>query len=52
LPATFIQNIQGAFVVALLSMMIYVSFFDIRRITRSGREDNPAAAPSTPAPPK
>jgi regulator of sigma E protease len=50
LPATFIQNVQGAFVVALLSMMLYVSFFDVRRIARSGREDNPTAAPATPAP--
>ena len=50
LPATFIQNVQGAFVVALLSMMLYVSFFDVRRIARSGREDNPSAAPAAPAP--
>ena len=50
LPATFIQNVQGAFVVALLSMMLYVSFFDVRRIARSGREDDPTtAAPAAPA---
>lgn len=46
LPATFIQNMQGAFVIVLLSMMLYVSFFDVRRITRSGREDDPTAAPA------
>lgn len=46
LPATFIQNVQGAFVVVLLSTMLYVSFFDVRRIARAGREDNPTAAPA------
>ncbi len=50
LPATFIQNVQGAFVVALLSMMLYVSFFDIRRIARSSQGNSPAAAPAAPAP--
>jgi regulator of sigma E protease len=50
LPATFIQNIQGAFVVVLLSMMLYVSFFDIRRIARSSQGNSPAAAPAAPAP--
>jgi regulator of sigma E protease len=50
LPAGFIHAAQTAFVVALLSMMLYVSFFDVRRIARDARSDEPAAQEKAPAP--
>jgi regulator of sigma E protease len=34
LPAEFIAKTQGAFMVLLFSMMLYVSFFDVRRWSR------------------
>lgn len=34
LPTGFIQTVQTGFVALLFSMMIYVSFFDVRRISR------------------
>lgn len=50
LPAGFIQTVQTAFVMVLLSMMLYVSFFDVRRIARDNRapaeDPAPAAAPA------
>lgn len=49
LPAGFIHNVQTAFVVVLFSMMIYVSFFDVRRIAR---DRAPAAEPEAQAPAK
>jgi regulator of sigma E protease len=55
LPARFIQTAQSVFVAALLSMMLYVSFFDVRRIARDAKADEPAKktessdAPSGPA---
>ena len=54
LPAGFIQAAQTVFVAALLSMMLYVSFFDVRRIARDARAGEPAKekkpdAPSGPA---
>jgi len=53
LPAGFIQAAQSVFVAALLSMMLYVSFFDVRRIARDAKAEEPAKekpdAPSGPA---
>lgn len=56
LPAGFIHGAQTIFVVVLLSMMLYVSFFDVRRIARDGQAEEPpqeeaapAAEPATPA---
>ncbi len=40
LPANFIMTTQSVFMMLLLSMIIYVSFFDVRRIVR----DNAAPA--------
>lgn len=42
LPAGFIAATQSIFVVLLFSMIIYVSFFDVRRIARDLRADPPA----------
>lgn len=50
LPADFIAATQSVFIVLLFSMMIYVSFFDVRRMVRDHRADSAAAAPATPAP--
>lgn len=45
LPVGFIQRVQTGFVALLFTMMIYVSFFDVRRITRDGASEKaePAA---------
>lgn len=55
LPADFIQAATGVFIVLLFSMIIYVSFYDVRRGIRDRAEPSappPAAAPapSVPAP--
>ena len=52
LPAGFIQSVQSAFVLLLLMMMIYVSFFDVRRIARdvAPAKTETEAAPAEPAP--
>jgi regulator of sigma E protease len=34
LPVNFIMSAQSVFMVLLLSMILYVSFFDVRRIVR------------------
>ncbi|MFI5356703.1 MAG: RIP metalloprotease RseP [Opitutales bacterium] len=44
LPVNFIMATQSAFVVLLFSMILYVSFFDVRRIVRDNRPEPPAAA--------
>ena len=51
LPVSFIHGAQTAFVVVLLSMMLYVSFFDVRRIARDSESEKPAEK-SAPAPEK
>jgi regulator of sigma E protease len=52
LPPEFIATTQSVFILLLFSMVIYVSFFDVRRIARFRAEENPAAtAPPTPAEP-
>ncbi len=55
LPPEFIATAQSVFMVLLFSMMIYVSFFDVRRWTRDAAADRPKPAatstePATPAP--
>jgi regulator of sigma E protease len=39
LPANFIMTTQSVFMVLLFSMILYVSFFDVRRIVRDVRTD-------------
>jgi regulator of sigma E protease len=54
LPADFIMTTQSVFMVLLLSLVIYVSFFDVKRWVRDVRADNAEAqAPATidPLPP-
>lgn len=53
LPITLMQNIQTVFVVLILGMMLYVSFFDVKRIARDVRAESAesAAKPSPAAPP-
>lgn len=51
LPPEFINAAQGAFMILLFSMMIYVSFWDVRREIRNNRSEPAAPAPTpTPAP--
>ncbi len=59
LPIDFIATTQSIFIVILFSMIIYVSFFDVRRIVRDNHYEKPAKAaptepqatpPATPAP--
>ena len=54
LPVNFIMAANSVFIVLLLSMVIYVSIFDVRRINRDRAEAAPpATAPvTTPAPAK
>ena len=33
LPRKLMENVQGAFVIMLLGFVVYVSFFDVSRIT-------------------
>lgn len=47
LPAKFIMTTQSVFMLLLFTMMIYVSFFDVRRNLPQGK---PAPAPSQQAP--
>jgi regulator of sigma E protease len=54
LPASFIMTAQSVFIVLLFSLILYVSFFDVRRIVRDVRTERaetqqPAAKPE-PAP--
>ena len=44
LPANFIMATQSTFVVLLFSMIIYVSFFDVRRVVRDVQASKPAPA--------
>ncbi len=56
LPLQVVATIQSVFVVLLFTMIIYVTFFDVRRIARdstpAGKAPEPAAAPADPAPVK
>jgi regulator of sigma E protease len=57
LPASFIMTTQSVFIVLLFSLILYVSFFDVRRLVRDVRNERaetqqqaaPAAKPA-PAP--
>ena len=55
LPINFIAAAQSVFIVLLLTMILYVSVFDVRRIVRDNRAENPgkdtpaATTPSKPA---
>ena len=48
LPSDFIANTQGVFMVLILSMIIYVTFFDVRRWSRDSQSTRPQPA-ATPA---
>ncbi len=41
---------QGVFVMLLLTVMLYVSFFDFRRLLPERATPSPAAAPAKPQP--
>ena len=48
LPLNFIMTTQSVFIVLLFSMVIYVSFFDVRRIVRDATPERPVpASPAT-----
>ena len=50
LPANFIMATQSAFFVILMSLIVYVSFFDVKRWARDSRAERPAPAATPPAP--
>lgn len=50
LPQGFIHGAQTVFVAALLSMMLYVSFFDVRRWSRDGKTAEAPAKEKAPEP--
>lgn len=51
LPGNFIMTAQSTFLVLLFSMVLYVSFFDVRRIVRDVKDQRAAEAAAAPAPP-
>jgi regulator of sigma E protease len=52
LPANFIMSAQGVFMVLLLSLILYVSVFDVKRLVRDVRADRAEThEPAAPAPP-
>jgi regulator of sigma E protease len=52
LPANFIMATQSTFILLLFSMIIYVSFFDVRRVVRDVQANRAeTAAPAEPAKP-
>jgi len=51
LPPNFIMTVQSVFMVLLLSMVVYVSFFDVRRWSRDSRESHTVPAAAAPAKP-
>ena len=51
LPINFIAATQSVFMVLLLSMVLYISFFDVRRWSRDVRESRPQVQ-AAPAPAK
>jgi regulator of sigma E protease len=52
LPVSFIMTAQSTFLFLLLSMVLYVSFYDVRRIVRDVKDQRgaEATAPARPAP--
>ncbi len=51
LPPNFVMTTQSVFMVLLLSMVVYISFFDVRRWSRDSREGHAAPAAAAPAKP-
>jgi regulator of sigma E protease len=51
LPINFIAATQSVFMVLLLSLVLYISFFDVRRWSRDVRESRPQVQ-AAPAPAK
>ncbi len=52
LPTSFVMATQSTFIMLLFSMIIYVTFFDVRRVVRDVRAGQAeVAAPAEPAPP-
>jgi len=51
LPPNFVMTTQSVFMVLLLSMVVYISFFDVRRWSRDAREGHAAPAAAAPAKP-
>jgi regulator of sigma E protease len=53
LPSEFVQTVQAAFIVILLGLFVYVSFFDTSRVIRDIRELRQVqeATPTPPSPP-
>ncbi len=49
LPQNFIMSTQQVFIVLLFSMILYVSFFDVRRLWGDVKASQEAAAPAKPA---
>jgi regulator of sigma E protease len=50
LPVNFVVTAQSLFMVLILSMVVYISFFDVRRWSRDSEDSHPqAAAPAVPA---
>jgi regulator of sigma E protease len=49
LPVNFIVTAQSVFMVLILSMVLYISIFDVRRWSRDSAEDARAQAPAAPA---
>ncbi|WP_043587350.1 RIP metalloprotease RseP [Geminisphaera colitermitum] len=52
LPMKFVMNTQAVFMALLLTMILYVSFFDIRRVKRDIMPDTPAVEQPADAPAK
>jgi regulator of sigma E protease len=51
LPANFVVTAQSLFMVLILSMVVYISFFDVRRWSRDSEDSRPqAAAPAAAKP--
>jgi len=48
LPPGFIINVQTVFVALLFTMVLYVSFFDVRRIARETQAESPAKVEPVP----
>jgi regulator of sigma E protease len=50
LPVNFVATAQSLFMVLILSMVVYISFFDVRRWSRDSEDSRAAAtAPAAPA---
>lgn len=50
LPANWVMTTQSIFMMLLLSMILYVSFFDVRRIIRDNSEPDTTEAPAEASP--